>query len=660
MTVPTSTPGHGDRERELDRQLVARRLGTGDGRGEPRRDLLVPGRRRAVHDVTFLVDPRSFDEAVTLEPGQRRVDLPDVERPGGARASLELRPQLVAVHRPLLQQRQQRVPDRHPVPPVSGYRVCIPRMQRRATSLRLVRTTLVTCSGTQVLAVPEHCGALHDQGLRDPSRDPARAARRHHDRARRARRPLPAPLPARRPRGHLLHAVRRTPEATAQQIRTRRCRCVACSCVWRRGGHRPVPADERAFLDAVYHPAYGKAGPRRRLPAELAGDPDEVDVLAALVVRGPFGSFLRRATAEEVAAGEAAEDEYVVDLADYLDHDVHARAAQRPAARRSSTTPTGLRTRDRAATRRPRRVARAPGVGRRPQRGHDELPPQPRPAQRGAHRRASPTINQLPAQHPVRRVLQHTFHTLLIGNRENFNAHFAGPLSFSVTLFSHAAAEVAAIATQRLRDLRLLGPRAGPAVRPARHDRDAVPLPLPRQRARAVAGEPRVRRDVRRAVLPRRRGGPRRPGARGTGPTSSTGCCPTRSRGRRGGLTRDWVARVCATVIHLSTVEHDILNNVVWDYSDVRPPGPDRRAGVRRAHGPAARARPDHHAVRDTWRPFNMLFTSHVEEMAPDAAGRQVMLDLARQPAGDPGPDGGPRARPVLAYPKNFNVSITN
>ena len=42
---------------------------------------------------------------------------------------------------------------------------------------------------------------------------------------------------------------------------------------------------------------------------------------------------------------------------------------------------------------------------------------------------------------------------------------------------------------------------------------------------------------------------------------------PNPAQPTRRGLTREWVARLCATVIHLSTVEHDILNNVIWDYT---------------------------------------------------------------------------------------------
>jgi hypothetical protein len=61
-----------------------------------------------------------------------------------------------------------------------------------------------------------------------------------------------------------------------------------------------------------------------------------------------------------------------------------------------------------------------------------------------------------------------------------------------------------------------------------------------------------------------------------------------------------------------------------------------------------------------TWRPFNMLLDSHVESMALDEPGRQLMLDwIASLQAVQERMD----ARgydPSLAYPRNFNVSITN
>ena len=61
-----------------------------------------------------------------------------------------------------------------------------------------------------------------------------------------------------------------------------------------------------------------------------------------------------------------------------------------------------------------------------------------------------------------------------------------------------------------------------------------------------------------------------------------------------------------------------------------------------------------------TWRPFNMLFESHVEDMAPDEQGRRVMLAwLERLRAIQTKMDARGHD-PSLAYPANFNISITN
>ena len=126
-----------------------------------------------------------------------------------------------------------------------------------------------------------------------------------------------------------------------------------------------------------------------------------------------------------------------------------------------------------------------------------------------------------------------------------------------------------------------------------------------------------------------------------------------------GGLTREWVARVCATVIHLSTVEHDILNNVAWDYNTfgfVVPsvvPASGEQMDTLRALDMIA-------LLFVTWRPFNMLFDSHIESMALDGPGRQVMLgwlDRLREVQEQMEARGHD---PSLAYPANFNISITN
>ena len=108
----------GDRhgEGELDRQLVARRGVAVDGRGPPGADLGAARVRESVGDTALTIGvtlPGGFDEAVTLEPVERRVDLPDVERPRAAGALLELDPQLGAIHRALREEGHEPLLDRH-------------------------------------------------------------------------------------------------------------------------------------------------------------------------------------------------------------------------------------------------------------------------------------------------------------------------------------------------------------------------------------------------------------------------------------------------------------------------------------------------------------------------------------------------------------------
>ena len=184
-----------------------------------------------------------------------------------------------------------------------------------------------------------------------------------------------------------------------------------------------------------------------------------------------------------------------MDLADYLDHAGPRRAAAagrqggavgRP---RRADDPPVLRDDDLPAR------AGAAGLARRPQRGPDDVPSQPLPAQR----------------HHDRRGDRHDQRAAARGTRS------AGCSSTPSTRCSSATVENVNAQLRRRQELRghaLLPPGRGgrrrsrrkqmrafdlvrlqpdDAVRPPRHHRDAVPLPLPRQRAGAVGGEPRLR-----------------------------------------------------------------------------------------------------------------------------------------------------------------------
>jgi len=121
----------------------------------------------------------------------------------------------------------------------------------------------------------------------------------------------------------------------------------------------------------------------------------------------------------------------------------------------------------------------------------------------------------------------------------------------------------------------------------------------------------------------------------------------------------DWVARLCATLIHVSTVEHDVLNNVTWDYSTLGwlvptvAPLDGQRMDQRRAFDLIA-------TLVVTWKPYNMLLTTDIPALALDPAAASVMaawldrLERIQTTMEARGPD------PSLSYPANLNVSISN
>ena len=180
------------------------------------------------------------------------------------------------------------------------------------------------------------------------------------------------------------------------------------------------------------------------------------------------------------------------------------------------------------------------------------------------------TINRLNARHPVRRVLQHTFHTLLIGNLENVQR----PLRRGQELLGHAL-------LPRRRGGRPRSPRgtcatststtSTPDVQFDRRGTTETPFAYPyRDNVLELwAGEPRLRPDYLALYYPDD-DAVRADAAIAGWADELDRLLPNPIARPEGGLTREWVARVCATVIHLSTVEHDILNNVVVGLLHVR------------------------------------------------------------------------------------------
>ncbi len=109
--------GQSERHEDLDDELVAGRRGEVGRGAEPLGEL----DRTVLGDVEALLRALlggvfGLDEPVALEPLQRRVHLPDVERPHLAGAGLELLAQLQAVLRTLAEQGKNGVADTHEQP----------------------------------------------------------------------------------------------------------------------------------------------------------------------------------------------------------------------------------------------------------------------------------------------------------------------------------------------------------------------------------------------------------------------------------------------------------------------------------------------------------------------------------------------------------------
>ena len=107
--------GAGDlqRDQHLDHELVARRRDEVGRRAQPAGELFGAGGGDPVALLRPLAVRVGLDEPVALEALQRRVDLPDVQRPDLARPRLELALQPQAVLRPLAEQGEERVGDAH-------------------------------------------------------------------------------------------------------------------------------------------------------------------------------------------------------------------------------------------------------------------------------------------------------------------------------------------------------------------------------------------------------------------------------------------------------------------------------------------------------------------------------------------------------------------
>jgi hypothetical protein len=274
------------------------------------------------------------------------------------------------------------------------------------------------------------------------------------------------------------------------------------------------------------------------------------------------------------------------------------------------------------------------------------------------------TTNELPADHPVRRLLHPGCQTALIGNFEVAHFQIAGPEAFAIKLFSHDYPTLSKIINYHLDRFHIadLDPdydlaRRGVAVTPfAYPQRDNmlqlwaltrefvsryIDLYYPDDQA--VATDEALERW--RASLDR---------------LMPAGLADEDGWIEKVRLNRTTLKRIAAAYLHASSTTHDQVNNVVWNYSTLNYLIP--------TVVPESGAEQDQRLSFDfvttligTWKPFNMLLDG-ISQLALDERARALMnsyINDLRSAEKVMYQAEGPN-RPDLTYPRNLNPSVTN
>jgi arachidonate 15-lipoxygenase len=408
----------------------------------------------------------------------------------------------------------------------------------------------------------------------------------------------------------------------------------------------PVPRDIGAFLSIVYPLGYRRAWPTApAVPPELAQP--EADVLAELAVRAPFGSYLRR----------SGDGTYEIDLRWMNAYPVPDGLAPPGGLARFAVRDGHLTTASVQQDNVPEDLVRAAllaGLNEDLTTFRHNL---------STHLTtltsfALGTANALETRHPVRRLLHHCFHTVLIGNREVAEFQIGRPRGFSSTIFSHEAAVLVHMADDHVARYDFWD--FEPDTQFARRGTTDTPFAYPYRDNvlhlwaatvtyvedylrlyyaddAAVATDPQLARWTAELdhLLPNGITRPDRP------------------------VSFRWLARLCATLIHLSTVEHDVLNNIVWNYSTlgwliptVAPLSGDAM-DQRRAFDLVA-------TIIGTWKPYNMLLTADIPTLALDPAAAAVMQNWVDRLTEIERDMTEAASDLSVSRPRNLNVSISN
>jgi hypothetical protein len=429
-----------------------------------------------------------------------------------------------------------------------------------------------------------------------------------------------------------------------------------------------IGADLDSFLDEIYTARYRSIWPTPpRTPPEL----ETGDALAALAVSSPFAIYLRHSSALAEPAGvvDLGADDYVIDMRLFDGHE--PKPGLLPPGGLAVLTAEG----DTLHTR---------GVwwNGRFHEPDDDTFERASLALRCAMNThittllhnatmhlayvtpmAVATTNELAGDHPIRRLLHPALQTTLIGNHQLAEFQIVGPRAFATTLFSHDHETTMRIVNEYLdgfvpahfdpeHDFERRGLASAGLALPSWDDRLAL-----WQIARAYVDAYVAHYYPDDAAVPADEELSR-------WATTLDDLLPNGLYDEEGYLPRDapfdraQLTRICAAFLHTSSVTHDLVNNVVWDYATLNYAFPTQL--------PESGERQDVRLSFDlmntylgTWKPFNMVLDG-CSHLALDDTGRELMdgyVDAlrARQAEIDVDP-----SRVGRIEPRNLNPSVSN
>ena len=434
-------------------------------------------------------------------------------------------------------------------------------------------------------------------------------------------------------------------------------------------GLPPIPTNHEDYLKAIYPKFYKKAWPKPpEMPAELC---HTQDILASLALAGPFADYIRRITPDQIETINAVRvnhvdaDAYTIDLETLGTYPVKAGLcplgctvifAHNEITNRLETQ--SMLYRGELYTPKDDAWAHVERIALCSLSTHLTI------IKHNIYIHlaylsvfTAATINTLNPDHPIRRLLHHCFQTVLIGNYEVSQFQIRGKASYCTRLFSydyHTLIDLINTYCEQF-DVRMMDPILDAEMRGVNRTAFDYPYLNDVKQLWAITfdyvshyidhyfpcdNDVQTDRELYQWYQ-------------------------TLDHYMSNGIkmygefvNKKILKRLCASLIHTSTVTHDNVNNIVWNYTALNYLIPT----MVREDGQMPPVDVSFHFVATligTFKPYNMLLDG-ISVLALDEAGKRIMDQFIERMRALQGEMDREPFQYHRIYPKNLNYSISN